>query len=205
MEKLEDLFVSLVEGIESCELRRCVSIASSVGSFASSGLVIISTTYASRNDMSRILVSSSGDAKNGDSGKMTLNVGWSISILEGFGNGGVGESIAINADVSFNDDGELVNLIVWPISWSNRGNISINFGSSIRGSWEILRLMSSSGTMMERSTLLVVGEWSYNIGGGFDIVSSVGSFTNLRLLIILSVESSKSDVKELLTLSSDNE
>ena len=105
MEKLEDLFVSLVEGIESCELRRCVSIASSVGSFASSGLVIISTTYASRNDMSRLLVSSSGDAKNGDSRNMSLSVGGSIIVLVGFGNGGVGESIAINADVSFDDNG----------------------------------------------------------------------------------------------------
>ena len=43
--------------------------------------------------------------KNGDSGNMSLSVWWSISVLAGFGNGGVGESIAINADVSFDDKG----------------------------------------------------------------------------------------------------
>ena len=35
---------------------------------------------------------------------MSLSVGGSISVLVGFGNGGVGESIAINADVSFDDN-----------------------------------------------------------------------------------------------------
>ena len=43
--------------------------------------------------------------KNGDSGNMSLSVWGSISVLAGFGNGGVGESIAINADVSFDDKG----------------------------------------------------------------------------------------------------
>ena len=171
--KTTELAVSLVWGIESHELRKGVSITSSVGSFVSSGLVIISTTNVSRNNMNILLVSNSGDAKNGDRGMMSLSVGGSISVLAGFGNDGVGESIAINSDVSFDDDGELVNLILWSISWSNKGNVSINFGSSTRGSWEALRLTSSSGTMIERSSLLVVGVWSYKIRGGVDIASSV--------------------------------
>ena len=203
--KTTGLAVSLVGGIESHELRKGVSITSSVGSFVNSGLVIISTTYVSRNYMSRLLVSNSGDAKNSDSEMMSLSVGGSISVLVGFGNGGVSEYIAINADVSFDDDGELVNLILWSISWSNRGNVSINFGSSTRGSWEALRLTYSSGTMMEGSSLLVVGVWSYKIGGGVDIASSVEKFTHLRFVIILSVDTGKSDVSELLTLSSGNE
>ena len=99
------LSVSLVEGINIYDLRRGVRITSSVGCFLNSVLDIILTTYASRNDMSRLLVSSSGDSKNSDSGKMSLSVGGSISVLIGFENGGVGESIAINADVSFNDNG----------------------------------------------------------------------------------------------------
>ena len=123
--------------------------------------------------MSRLLVSNSGDTKNGDSRMMSLSVGGSISVLAGFGNGGVDESIAINAHISFNDDRKLVNLILWSISWSNRGNKRINFGSSKRGSWEALRLTSSSGTMMEGSSLLVIGVWSYKIRGGVDIASSV--------------------------------
>ena len=58
--------------------------------------------------------------------------------------------------------------------------------------------------MMGRSTLLAVGVWSYRIGGGVDIVSSVGSFKNLGLVIILSVYTGKSGMSELLTLSSGN-
>jgi len=42
--------------------------------------------------------------KNDDSGNMSLSVGGSISVLTGFGNGGVGESIAMNTDVSFDDN-----------------------------------------------------------------------------------------------------
>ena len=71
--------------------------------------------------------------------------------------------------------------MLWLMSWSNRGNVSINFGSSTRGSWEALRLTSSSGTMMEGSSLLVVGVWSHRIGRGVDIASSVESFKKLRI------------------------
>ena len=95
--------------------------------------------------------------------------------------------------------------MLWSMSWSNRENISIHFGSSTRGSWEGLRLTSSSRTMMEGSSLLVVDVWSHRIGRGVDIASSVESFTNLGLVIILSVDTGKSDVSELLTLSSRNE
>ena len=106
------LSVSLVEGINIYDLRRGVRITSSVGCFLNSVLDIILTTYASRNDMSRLLVSSSGDSKNSDSGKMSLSVGGFINALVGFGNGVVGESVAINTDFSFDGDGEFVDLIL---------------------------------------------------------------------------------------------